>query len=212
MKKINIFRYVLLIAVILIFIGRSAADTVVYAQQKDSTKVSLRQAEITIYAGQTYRLYIKVSGKNGRPAWTSSKTRVVSVDRNGNIKAKKEGTAKITVSVNGVKRSCMITVKRSLDIRDYLMEGAGSEGTVAEMKKLAKDVGKMKAGNKKKYPDVYYSGNQMVIGVNDHPVYGTKNDEYIRIENNGNKQVLFYGVKIGCTKQQLEKNLKITTS
>lgn len=258
-------------------------DHTLYAHWKSETEISLNKTNIVVYTGKKYQLRAIVTGKSGRKTWSSSNSKIASVNADGKVTAKKAGVAKITVTVNGFKKVCKVTVKKIslkvnktsltmginqtkllsasvvgpsqkiawstsnknivkitsdgkitalkrgkatirakangltanvkvtvnyFDIKDFLTKGAGGKETVTEMKKLAKAVGKMKAGNKKKYPDAYYAGNHMVIGVNNHPAYKTDYDEYVRIENNGNKQALFYGVKIGNTKSQLEKKFK----
>ena len=42
----------------------------------------------------------------------SSSSAVATVDENGQITAKKKGTATITVKVDGVSRTCKVTVKK----------------------------------------------------------------------------------------------------
>lgn len=254
-----------------------------YAHWKNETEISLSKTNVTVYIGKTYQLRAAVTGKGGRKVWSSSNPKVASVNAGGKVTAKKAGVAKITVTVNGIRKVCTVTVKKIslklnktslimginqtaqltasvngpsqkitwstsdktvaqissngkitalkrgkatvrakangvtatvkvtvnyLDVKDFMTKGAGNQETVIEMKKLVKAVGKMKAGNKKKYPDAYYAGNKMVIGVNNHPTYGADYDEYVRIENNGNKQALFYGVKIGYTRRQMETKFK----
>lgn len=54
--------------------------------------------------------------------WTSSDATVVSVDKNGNIKAKKEGTATITATAsNGKKASCVVTVELAEPAEDAVI-------------------------------------------------------------------------------------------
>lgn len=91
-----------------------------------------------------------------------------------------------------------------VEITDYL-HGAGAESTIRYTQYLVDAIGGMKKERNVKYPDLYYTGNNMVIGVNNNPVYNTSKDEYIRIENRGNFAVLFYGVKIGDTRTEMEK-------
>ena len=56
---------------------------------------------------------LKVKGKAGTTTFKSNKPKIVSVSKKGVVKAKKKGTAKITVTTNGgVKLNCKITVKQ----------------------------------------------------------------------------------------------------
>lgn len=55
---------------------------------------------------------LKVNGKAGTTKFKSNKPKIAAVTKNGVVKAKKKGTAKITVTTNGgVKLKCTVTVK-----------------------------------------------------------------------------------------------------
>ena len=46
-------------------------------------------------------------------SWTSSNSKVATVDENGNVTAKKEGTCVITTTTSNIKKAkCKITVKK----------------------------------------------------------------------------------------------------
>lgn len=297
-----------------------------YAHWKVSTKIKLNKTTVALRPKQTYQLKATVTGKKGSLKWASSNPKVVSVNSKGKITAKKAGTANITVTVNGVKSICKVTVASSsaslvslkslrgknysyknskfsfgigfaessdyvyigvwnvsgtsssyedflfqmkegtysyrqegmrshyiyditikpykdyvkislkcqnssysyfnisgqkfkkttnatyshyaelysiVEIKNYL-HGAGGANTVYYTQQLVNAIGGMKTGRNAKYPDLYFTGNNMVIGVNNNPVFNTSKDEYVRIENNGNTAVLFYGVKIGDTRSEME--------
>ncbi len=54
---------------------------------------------------------LKVNGRVGKTKFTSNKPKIATVTKKGVVKAKKKGTAKITVTTNGgVKLKCKITV------------------------------------------------------------------------------------------------------
>lgn len=91
-----------------------------------------------------------------------------------------------------------------IDIAMYCNHHSGKSYTES-MKELAANIGGMKTGKKSKFPDFYCTGKNLVIGTNENAIYRTSKDEYIRVENNGNKDVSFYEVKIGDTRQEMEK-------
>ena len=83
-----------------------------YPLTTKQTAVSLKlsQKSMTVSAGKTVTLKATVSGTKDKVSWSSSNSKVVTV-KNGVVTAKKAGTAVITASCNGVKKTCRITVK-----------------------------------------------------------------------------------------------------
>ncbi len=98
----------------------------------------------------------------------------------------------------------------SYDVKDF---GIGTASTVlSECQKLATKISKnMVYMDSEKYPDLYCYGDNVLIGVNVNPVYGTYADEYMRIANFGNKKLKFYGIKIGQKRSTVVKKLKKIT-
>jgi uncharacterized protein YjdB len=76
-----------------------------------SPSISLSQSNISLYRGQTAKLYATVSS-HITPKWKCNKKSVATVDEYGNITAIKHGTAIITATVDGITRSCTVTVKQ----------------------------------------------------------------------------------------------------
>ncbi|MDO4476121.1 MAG: leucine-rich repeat protein [Lachnospiraceae bacterium] len=72
-------------------------------------ELKLDQSALTLYQAQTRQL--KLQGAKGAVAWTSSNKSVATVTSSGLVKAVKAGSAVITASVSGVKRTCKVTVK-----------------------------------------------------------------------------------------------------
>lgn len=78
-------------------------------------KVTLSRTQASLYRKQKLQLSARVS--SGRsPVWKSKKTSVAVVDEKGLITARKHGTARITATIDGVTRTCELTV-RSPQIR-----------------------------------------------------------------------------------------------
>lgn len=73
--------------------------------------VRLSKSTASLYRRQRMRLAV-TSTSNGTPVWKSSKKSVATVDTNGNVTAIRHGTAVISVTVDGVTRSCTVTVKK----------------------------------------------------------------------------------------------------
>lgn len=76
-----------------------------------SPKLKLSQTKATLYRKGTLNLTCSVSsGKS--PVWKSNRTSVATVDATGTVTAIKHGTAIITATVDGVSKTCEITVKQ----------------------------------------------------------------------------------------------------
>lgn len=75
-----------------------------------SPTIILNKTNIKLYRNQKSKLSATVSsGIN--PVWKSNKKSVATVDNYGNITAIKHGTATITATVDGVSKSCKVTVE-----------------------------------------------------------------------------------------------------
>lgn len=74
--------------------------------------LSLNRSRISLYPEDSFLLVARCSST--RPlTFRSSASAVASVDESGRIIARKKGTATITVKVDGVSRTCKVTVKPS---------------------------------------------------------------------------------------------------
>lgn len=71
-------------------------------------KASLSATKISIVKGKTKAL--SISGTSKKPAWSSSRPSVASVDKTGKITAKKKGTAVITAAIDSIALTCKVTV------------------------------------------------------------------------------------------------------
>ena len=86
------------------------------------TKLTPSKKSITMFAGQSRTLKVKVSPAKASDkslTWKSSKNSVATVDQNGVVTAKKKGTATITATAkdgSGIKCSIKVTVEPGLPI------------------------------------------------------------------------------------------------
>ncbi len=78
----------------------------------------LTKKSISMYARNTKKLYVKNNRQKKKVKWSSSNKAVVTVSKNGTVKAKKVGKATITAKVGKKKLRCKVTVKPALKIAD----------------------------------------------------------------------------------------------
>ena len=80
---------------------------------KLKAKIKLQKTKLSLKKKKTYTLKIKTKTYGDKISkWKSSKPKIASVSSKGRIKAKKEGTTKITLYMkSGVKATCTIKVK-----------------------------------------------------------------------------------------------------
>ncbi|HKL98674.1 MAG TPA: Ig-like domain-containing protein [Mobilitalea sp.] len=74
-----------------------------------SPSIKLSDTRITLCRGWTYQITAKVSS-GITPIWKSNKKSIAIIDGSGVITAIKHGTATITATVDGVDKSCTVTV------------------------------------------------------------------------------------------------------
>ncbi len=120
--------------------------------------VSISKRSVSLYRKQTVRLTVK-STSVSVPKWKSNKKSVASVDQKGVVTAVKNGSAIITVTVDGVSKSCEVTVKKPV------VKFAESEITMAkgEVRKVNVSVS---SGNK----PVFSSSNSSIASVDENGV------------------------------------------
>ena len=72
--------------------------------------VKLSKSRITLYRGQTLRLIATVSS-HLTPKWKSNRKSVATVSTGGTVTAIKHGYALVTATIDGVTKTCEVTVK-----------------------------------------------------------------------------------------------------
>ena len=117
----------------------------------------LSKSSVTLYRNRKFRLTVKSTSKS-IPKWKSNKKSVATVDDNGNVTTIKNGTATITVTVDGVSKTCEVIVKKPTVTFEK------SEITLA-------------VGAKKHIRALVSSGNQ--------PVYSSSNTCIASVDENG---------------------------
>ncbi len=98
--------------------AKKAGTAKIYAKNngvQDYIKIKVKNPYLNvkkknIKIGKTYKL--KITGKVGKAKFKSSNKKVATVSKLGKIKAKKKGKATITVTTNGIKLKCKVTVKK----------------------------------------------------------------------------------------------------
>lgn len=74
-------------------------------------KVKLNRTSVSLYRKEMIRLSVQSTSKS-TPKWKTNKKSVATVDNHGMVTAVKNGSAIITVTVDGVSRTCEVTVKK----------------------------------------------------------------------------------------------------
>lgn len=73
--------------------------------------VKLSKSSLSLFRNETCRLSVTSTSKS-TPKWKTNKKSVATVNEHGTVTAVKNGTATITVTVDGVSKTCSVTVKK----------------------------------------------------------------------------------------------------
>lgn len=77
--------------------------------------ITLSNTTLSLSCGETKQLTC-TSTSRSMPKWKSSKRSVATVDPNGKVTALKPGTSTISVTINGVTKSCTVTVEKTPEL------------------------------------------------------------------------------------------------
>lgn len=150
----------------------------------------LNKTSLTLYTGQTYRL--KVSGDK-LVSCKSTNTAVASINnQTGLITAKKAGTCTIKVNTQSSPLSCIVTVKKTVELSKYFSSYA----------KFKNAVGYMRQATAKEEPVTYtgtlYFGSGASVSNGNFFIRTDKpGGKVICLQNLTKKQFTLYGVRIG---------------
>lgn len=118
-----------------------------------TSKVTLSKSSANLVVGKTLTLKATVSpaGVSSELKWTSSNTKVVTVDANGKVKAVGKGIANVTVKTsNGKTAVCMFTVITEQEaFADEVLKLVNAERAKVGAPKLRINAGLAKASNKR---------------------------------------------------------------
>jgi len=94
--------------------GKNASKTLTVVKQVEADSVKIKEGDISVAVGKTKTLTVEVlpnNTVNKEVTWSSDKADIATVDKNGNVKGVKTGTAKITAKTsNGKKDTIKVTV------------------------------------------------------------------------------------------------------
>ena len=82
----------------------------------DKPYIMLDKVNLSLYKGKSYTLKKIISDRTKNAVWSSSNTKVASVDKNGKVTAKSKGVATITAKVNGYSATCKVTVIQPIKV------------------------------------------------------------------------------------------------
>ena len=96
--------------------GKNETETNSNFQQtivKTTQKITLNRKKLTLKKGKSFKLKVTITPKDSQNKifYKTSNKKIVTVSKNGKIKAKKKGTAKITVISGKKKAVCKVKVK-----------------------------------------------------------------------------------------------------
>lgn len=92
-------------------IGNTTGSGSVTVNGSTQSTVTLNKSNLTLNIGQSEQLKATVNPSSAKVTWSSNASTVASVDANGTVTAKSQGTAVITASTtDGNKATCTVTV------------------------------------------------------------------------------------------------------
>ena len=147
--------------------------------------VKLNHTEVSLYRKGTVKLSVQSTSKS-IPKWKTNKKSVATVDSKGNVTAVKNGYALITVTVDGVSKTCAVTVKKPA-IRFEADEVTLAIGQTYQVKAT------VSSGNKPEYS----SSNTNVSTVDENGKISAKGTgkAYIYAKEDGTKERITVIVK-----------------
>ena len=148
-------------------------------------KVSLDRTAVSMYRKKTVKLSVQSTSKS-IPKWKTNKKSVATVDSDGTVTAIKNGCALITVTVDGVSKTCEVTVKKPKIT-------VGQEQISLTAGETCQPKVTVSSGNKPEY----YSSNTNVATVNETGVITAigRGRAYIYAKEDGTKVRMTVTVK-----------------
>ena len=162
------------------------------AATKKATSLKLSGSLTAMHVGQSCKMSYKMkpSKKAESVSWKSSNKKILTIDKSGKLKAKKEGTSKITATTpSGKKASTSVLVVNKLGetskqkrINQILKSSKTKKLYINNTKKASKY--KIKKGN--------YSKKSLTINTSSSTIANYGTFKSIRIKGMGNKRFTEY--------------------
>lgn len=109
-------------------------------------QLSLSKTTLALKKGKSQTLTANVNPASLKVQWSSDKTSVATVDGNGKVTAKANGTANITAKVGSITSKCKVTV--TTDVSSVKLDKTKLTMKIGEKKKLKATVSPSTASNK----------------------------------------------------------------
>ena len=94
-----------------------SAEPTVTPEPVDVTKIAISRKSAVLMVGKTLKPVI--TGTTSTVTWTSANEKIAKVDETGKIKALKKGKTVITAAVDGITKTCEITVVAKMAKKDF---------------------------------------------------------------------------------------------
>lgn len=98
---------------------RLQANEVTVSNLEEAPSIQLKKTKVSLERGQKVKLKAIVKNTSGRIIWKSSKKRVATVNKKGQVKAKDKGTTIITAKIKGtdITAQCVVKVKNYITMK-----------------------------------------------------------------------------------------------
>lgn len=150
-----------------------------------AASIKLNKTKVTLDEGSSTT--IKVNGTKKKATFKSSKKTVATVSKSGTIKGKKAGKCTITVKVGKKTLTCSVTVKKRVEVKDYINKPFSKFQKAANLRTgFNEDPLEEKTLYFSKEDKDYFFARK-----------DAKTEKLSTLQNSGLEYVTVYGVKLG---------------
>lgn len=139
----------------------------------DVVSVTLDKVEMSLTEGETGKLTVTVDPVNAtdkKVSWKSSDSNIATVDKDGNVKALKEGKTTIKATVDGKTAECIVTVAKADEAtKPGVGTGSNSGNTNTDNNNTSSGLSSSGASSNKTDSDT--NKNSTATYVESHPAY-----------------------------------------
>lgn len=174
MKKIKKLLFSIIICCLLLLSPLSQQTILKFQPVKEvfAATVKINKTKLTLKPRQSYQL--KLNGTQQKVTWSSSNTKIVSVNSKGYVTAKKAGTAKIQALLGDRKFLCTIVVKKPA-VKVTRIEISPSTVTVPRGKEYILDVTYYPENKKPDGSVSFTSSNKNIASVDNYGIVNAHN-------------------------------------